>query len=86
MFYINHFGGKIMPRNPERIEPLLEELGHIWKTQCPDLRLGQLLWFIAEGDPFNIEDYATLKALAKKFSVSLDLSALPEEFIPNFGG
>ena len=29
-------------RNPERIEPMLEAIGHLWSSM-PDLRLGQLI-------------------------------------------
>lgn len=45
-------------RDPNRIEPMLEELGRLWK-QTPDLRLGQLVVSMAlkrDIDAFYIED------------------------------
>ena len=43
-------------RNPERIEPMLEAIGHLWSSM-PDLRLGQLMMVLAGNyDLFNIED------------------------------
>lgn len=36
-------------RNPERIPEVLEAVEKEWKEH-PDLRLGQLLWKIADGD------------------------------------
>lgn len=44
-----------MPRNPNRIDPILRELGRLWKM-LPDMRLGQLVYNIAGRDPFHIED------------------------------
>lgn len=46
-------------RNPDRIKPLLEELGNIWETYCPDWRFMQLVvnfqsWLRSDG--FYIED------------------------------
>lgn len=34
-------------RDINRIDPFLQKLGTIWKTQCPDWRFGQLI--------FNVE-------------------------------
>lgn len=58
-------------RNPDRIDPMIEQLRSIWKAH-PDWRLGQL---IANGvraetgqmncDPFYIEDEDLLKGLKK---------------------
>lgn len=33
-----------MPRDINRIDPFLQELGTIWKEQCPDWRFGQLMF------------------------------------------
>lgn len=48
-----------MPRDPERIDRVIEKLRVLWKT-CPDMRLGQLLVNVAprsEPNPlFHIED------------------------------
>ena len=30
-------------RDPERIKPLLDEIGELWKQKCPDLRFMQLI-------------------------------------------
>lgn len=31
-------------RDPNRIEPFMQELGTIWKEKCPDWRFGQLMF------------------------------------------
>ena len=31
-------------RDPNRIDPFMERLGNLWKTQCPDWRFGQLMF------------------------------------------
>lgn len=33
-----------MPRDINRIDPFLQELGKIWKEKCPNWRFGQLMW------------------------------------------
>lgn len=38
-------------RDPNRIDPFLQELGTIWKTQCPDWRFGQFLINVFGGIP-----------------------------------
>lgn len=55
------------PRDPERIDRVLDLLGKLWKKQ-PDQRLGQLLVNAKlptdnESDLFNIEDDKTLVLL-----------------------
>ena len=30
-------------RDPNRIDPFLQELGELWKEKCPDWRFGQLI-------------------------------------------
>lgn len=59
-------------RSPERIKPILEDLGKIWKSQ-PDLRLNQLLNILARtyadyksNDLFSFED-SDLEAAMSKF-------------------
>jgi hypothetical protein len=43
-------------RNPDRIDPILNELNRIWK-ECPDLRFFQLIWSLTKGkDLFHMED------------------------------
>ena len=42
-------------RDPDRITPTLAAVEKLWRTM-PDMRLGQLLWAIADGDPFQIEE------------------------------
>jgi hypothetical protein len=36
-------------RNPDRIDPFLNQLGELWK-KYPDLRFGQLITFILSKD------------------------------------
>lgn len=31
-------------RNPNRIDPFLQEIGTLWKNNCPDWRFGQLFF------------------------------------------
>lgn len=55
------------PRDPDRIDRMLDLLGKLWKKQ-PDQRLGQLLVNAKlptanESDLFNIEDDKTLVLL-----------------------
>lgn len=59
-------------RNPDRIKPILEELGKIWANQ-PDLRLAQLLSILAKtygdhksNDLFYFED-SDLETAMEKF-------------------
>jgi hypothetical protein len=56
-----------MPRNPERIPEVLEAIEEEWHEH-PDLRLGQLLWTIADGDPFGIEDSDLVRKLDGELS------------------
>lgn len=46
-------------RNPHRIDGTLAAIAEVWKRN-PDMRLGQLLWALADGDPFFTEDDAFL--------------------------
>jgi len=72
-------------RNPDRIPVVLKYLETIWK-KVPDLRLGQLIWWLAGGDPFSVEDYDMIKGGAERFEVDMDVdwSEFPEYFIgPN---
>lgn len=43
-------------RDPKRIDEVLAAVREVWEKE-PDMRLGQLLWALAEGDPFYIEDH-----------------------------
>lgn len=47
-------------RDSNRITPTLEAIEKLWRT-VPELRLGQLMWMIAEGDTFNMEDDETVR-------------------------
>ena len=58
-------------RSPDRIKPILEELGKIWANQ-PDLRLNQLLSILAKtygdhksNDLFYFEDSDLERAIEK---------------------
>lgn len=42
-------------KSKTRIKPTLQLVEKVWNI-FPDLRLGQLLWFLADNDPFYIED------------------------------
>lgn len=35
--------GDVLMRDPERIEPFMQEIGKLWKENCPDWRFGQLI-------------------------------------------
>lgn len=63
-------------RDPNRIDPLLKELGDFWKKN-PDLRLGQIICnlpclakrmglFKGGNDVFYVEDDVIKKVLEKK--------------------
>ena len=47
-------------RDPTRIPEVLQIVEKLWK-QMPDMRLGQLLWFLSAGDPFYLEDNALIQ-------------------------
>ena len=51
-------------RDPNRIEPFLNELGEIWKERYPDWRFGQLMYnfFSSYGDPFYLDEDAFMAA------------------------
>lgn len=42
-------------RDPSRIPGVLEKVKEVWE-KYPDLRLGQLMWILAQNDPFYIEE------------------------------
>jgi len=52
-------------RNPDRIEPFLNEVGKVWREKFPDWRFGQLMYnfFSVLGDPFYYEEDELLEAL-----------------------
>lgn len=54
-------------RNPDRIPEVLDAVAERWR-ESPDLRLGQLLYAIADGDPFGVEDDALLAELDAELS------------------
>ena len=54
-------------RDPKRIPGVLKVVKHFW-ARNPDMRLGQLLWYIAGKDPFYIEDDDLIRHV-KKLSV-----------------
>lgn len=57
-------------RKEERIDPVLERLGKVWK-QYPDLRLGQLILNVAR-DPmlYYLEDEELIKTLEEFYGIS----------------
>lgn len=65
-------------RDPNRIEPFMEELGHIWKTQCPDWRFGQLMFNVQRvlqthnTDIFYMEDDELLQYIKEWFDIKED--------------
>ena len=60
-------------RDPNRIEPFLQELGKIWKEECPDWRFGQLIFNVFDRMPsdcylpFHMEEDKTLEYFKKYF-------------------
>jgi len=54
-------------RDPNRIKPTLEAVEKLWR-KYPDLRLGQLLWAIAQGDLYNMEDEQTIEWSEKELN------------------
>lgn len=51
-------GLRRQPRDPERIDQILAQIGEVW-CQHPDMRLGQLLVNLLDPKPnalFNVED------------------------------
>ena len=50
------------PRDPERIDGVLEVVARIWK-RFPDLRLGQLIENATEGDSYYYEDEQLVRLL-----------------------
>lgn len=61
-------------RDPNRIDPFLQELGKIWKESCPDWRFGQLILNVWESDkmeyhPFYCEDERMIEQFKKYFEI-----------------
>ena len=55
-------------RDKDRIDPLLQKLGEIWKENCPDWRFGQLISNLFYGaDPFYMEDDEIIKYIENYF-------------------
>lgn len=54
-------------RNPDRIPEVLDAVEERWH-ESPDLRLGQLLFAVADGDPFSLEDDDLMAALDAELS------------------
>lgn len=56
-----------MVRNPDRIPEVLDAVEKRWR-ESPDLRLGQLMWVIADGDPHGLEDDHLMQRLDRDLS------------------
>lgn len=60
-------------RDPNRIDNFLQELGKIWKTQCPDWRFNQFVINIYETmpfiDPYGVEDDEMMDRIKKYFNI-----------------
>ena len=56
-------------RDINRIEPMMERLTELWKTECPDWRFGQLISNLQSflGDPFYIEDDEMINLIEQFF-------------------
>lgn len=57
-------------RDPNRIDPFLQELGTIWKEECPDWRFGQFICNVfgeIPYDTFYIEDKNMISEIKKYF-------------------
>ena len=60
-------------RNPNRIEPFINQLKTIWTEQCPDWRFGQLISNLEsyiDSDLFYIEDDEMMKYINEYFKIS----------------
>ena len=62
-------------RDVNRIDPFLQKIGTIWKTECPDWRFGQLMYnFLSVyGDPFYWEEGDFLEMLEDYFNQSNEI-------------
>lgn len=56
-------------RDPKRIYEVLEAVAQYW-VLVPDQRLGQILWNLAERDPFYLEDEELIKKIKEKMGKS----------------
>lgn len=62
-----------MPRDINRIDPFLQELGKVWKEKCPDWRFGQLMFNIMRvmethsAVPFYMEEDEFLNYVTEMF-------------------
>lgn len=56
-------------RDPNRIDPFLQELGTIWKEECPDWRFGQFIHNVVghNGMAFLMEEDQMLDEFKKYF-------------------
>lgn len=56
-------------RDPNRIDPFLQELGTIWKEECPDWRFGQFIYNVVghNGMAFLMEEDQMLDEFKKYF-------------------
>lgn len=59
--------GGVAVRDPQRIEPMMDEMAALWKEKVPDWRFGQLMsnFFLTTGDPFYYEDDVLLEKFRK---------------------
>lgn len=65
-----------IPRNPERIDKVLERIKVAWK-KYPDMRLGQLLVVCAESSNLaGVEDDDLLAGIERYIKIMPDLSNL----------
>ena len=63
-------------RNPDRIEPILNELKNLW-LKYPDLRLGQLVCLGGlDHDPFYVEDSELIEKIKDTLGVSEFIKSL----------
>ena len=58
-------------RDVNRIDSFLQELGKLWKEECPDWRFGQLISNVfgaLNRDPFFYEEPEMIKEFQKYFN------------------
>ena len=70
MNYCPKCGRCLRVRDPNRIEPFVEELGKIWKEECSDWRFGQLISNVIDScgcDIWFIEDDEMMDVIRKYF-------------------
>jgi len=70
-------------RNPHRIPYVLAAIGDSW-AESPDLRLGQVVANVSDGDPYQLEDDELVERLDTELPVEYIVDP-DEEFVVTEG-